>query len=128
MLRIPGWREGAGLNVNGETSDAPLAPGTCVKLKRAWKAGVVIELTLPMRPRMIKAHPKAEEIRNHVAVMRGPMVYCLEGMDLPSGVSILEVYAPDDMPLEPKLESDLLGGVVTIAGLPRRCQQVTFSK
>ena len=52
-----------------------------------------------MPPRIMKAHPKAEEIRNHVAVMRGPMVYCLEGMDLPAGVSILEVYAPDDMAL-----------------------------
>ena len=120
MLRIPGWCAGAGLTVNGETSDAPLTPGTYVELKRAWKAGDVIDLTLPMKPRIMKAHPKAEEIRNHVAVTRGPIVYCLEGMDLPKGVSILEVYAPDDMPLTPKLESDLLGGVVTIQAQARR--------
>ena len=41
-------------------------------------------------------------------------------MDLPDGVSILEVYAPDDMPLEAKMESELLGGVVTIEGQARR--------
>ena len=123
MLRIPGWCDAASLRVNGEASDAPLTPATYVELKRAWKAGDVIELTLPLRPRMIKAHPKAEEIRNHVAVMRGPMVYCLEGMDLPEGVSILEVYAPDDMPLEAKMESELLGGVVTLEGRARRLHE-----
>ncbi len=120
MLRIPGWCESAVLRVNGEASDAPLTPATYVELKRAWKAGDVIELTLPLAPRMIKAHPKAEEIRNHVAVTRGPIVYCLEGMDLPEGVSILEVYAPDDMVLEAKMEGELLGGVVTIEGQARR--------
>ena len=120
MLRIPGWCEAAGLRVNGEASDEPLKPGTYVELKRAWITGDLIELTLPLRPRMIKAHPKAEEIRNHVAVTRGPIVYCLEGMDLPDGVSILEVFAPDDMSLEAKLESELLGGVVTIEGQARR--------
>ena len=120
MLRIPGWCETASLRVNGAASDAPLTPGTYVELRRAWRAGDVIELTLPLRPRAIKAHPKAEEIRNHVAIMRGPIVYCLEGMDLPKGVSILEVYAPDDMPLQAKMESDLLGGVVTIEGEARR--------
>ena len=104
MLRIPGWCDAAGLSVNGEASDRPLRPASYVDLKRRWMAGDVIELSLPMRPRMIKAHPKAEAIRNHVAVMRGPIVYCLEGLDLPEGVSILDVYAPDDMGLSASRE------------------------
>jgi len=72
-----------------------------------------------MRPRLIKAHPKAEEIRNHVAVMRGPIVYCVEGLDLPAEVSILDVYAPDDMALTASLEEDLLGGIMAIKGVAR---------
>ncbi len=120
MLRIPGWCAAADLRVNGEASGIPLRAGTYAELRRAWKAGDVIELSLPMQPRMLKAHPKAEEIRNHVAVTRGPIVYCLEGMDLPDGVSVMEVYAPDDMPLEARMDSELLGGVVTINGQARR--------
>ena len=89
-------------------------------MKRAWQAGDVIELRLPLGPRTIKAHPKAEEIRNHVAIMRGPIVYCLGGVDLPQDVSMLEVYLPDDTVLESKLEQDLLGGVVKISGAARR--------
>ena len=120
MLRIPGWVKAASLSINGEASDLPLTPQTYAELKRVWRAGDEIELRLPMPPRLVKAHPKAEEIRNHVAVMRGPLVYCLEGVDLPDDVSILEVYAPDDMRLEAKREADLLGGVVSVKGTARR--------
>ena len=120
MLRIPGWADAATLRINGEQSGLTLTPQCYVEVKRGWRAGDLIELCLPQAPRVIKAHPKAEEIRNHVAIMRGPMVYCLEGVDLPEGVSILEVYAPDGMPLEANMDGDLLGGVVTIQGTARR--------
>lgn len=119
MLRIPGWCDAAGLTINGDASNLPLKPASYVEVERRWIAGDLIELRLPMRPRMIKAHPKAEEIRNHVAVMRGPLVYCLEGVDLPEGVSILDVYAPDDMALTASREDDLLGGVTAIKGVAR---------
>ena len=75
-----------------------------------WSDGDRLELHLPMRPRLIKTHPKAEEVRNHVAVMRGPLVYCLESFDLPDDASILDVYTPDDMGLQAEM-SDLLGGL-----------------
>ena len=122
MLRIPGWVDAPSLRINGEAHGQDLAPGSYAKLRRAWRAGDVIELSLPMKPKLIKAHPKAEEIRNHVAVMRGPIVYCLEGLDLPENVSILEVYAPDDMRLAAQKMPDLLGGVTAIKGQARRLQ------
>ena len=46
-------------------------------------------------------------------------VYCLEGVDLPDEVSILNVYAPDDMGLQASREADLLGGVTAIHGVAR---------
>ncbi len=121
-LRIPGWVDAPSLRINGEATRQDLTPGSYAELKRAWRAGDVIELSLPMQPKLIKAHPKAEEIRNHVAVMRGPIVYCLEGADLPEDVSILDVYAPDDMRLSAQKTSDLLGGVTVIKGVARRLQ------
>ena len=120
MLRIPGWASGASICVNGEPPERDLKPQSYVELKRAWQPGDMIVLRLPMPPRSIKAHPKAEEIRNHIAFMRGPIVYCLEGVDLQADVSILEVYAPDNMRLEASLERDLLGGVVSLSGTALR--------
>ncbi len=120
MLRIPGWASDAKLTINGEASGLTLTAGSYIEIKRSWQTGDTLVLTLPMKPRLMKAHPKAEEIRNHVAVMRGPLVYCLEGVDLPDDVSILEVYAPDDMQLIDSMQEDLLGGVTVIKGKARR--------
>ncbi len=84
-LRIPGWSSGAQLTVNG--SAVPVsAPGTYARIDRAWAVGDVIELTLPMPVRVLRGHRLAEEITNQVAVQRGPVVYCLESADLPSGI------------------------------------------
>ena len=49
---------------------------------RQWKKGDVIELDLPMPVRLVEANPLVEEAKNQVAVMRGPIVYCLEGQDI----------------------------------------------
>lgn len=119
-LRIPGWVRDATLEINGEASDQALTPQSYVEIRRLWQASDTISLRLPMGPRLVKAQPKAEEIRNHVAVMRGPLVYCLEGLDLPDDVSILEVHAPRDMQLEARRENDLLGGVTVVKSRARR--------
>lgn len=120
MLRIPGWAQSATLSINGEAHEQPARPQSYLEIRRSWRAGDRISLTLPMEPRLVKAHPKAEEIRNHVAVMRGPLVYCLEGVDLPDDVSILEVHAPDDMGLQARRDHHLLGGVTVVEGKARR--------
>ena len=50
-----------------------------------------------MKPRLLEAHPLVEEARNQVAVMRGPLVYCLESTDLPKGVGVPDVALPRDV-------------------------------
>ncbi len=62
------------------------------------------------------AHHKAEEARNQVAVVRGPVVYCLESVDLPDGVSIENVHVARDATIEATHEADLLGGVTVLKG------------
>ena len=64
----------------------------------------------------MKAHPMVEEARNQVAIMRGPVVYCLESVDLPDGVPVAEVYIPGNIQLMPKVDKDLLGGVTVLEG------------
>jgi DUF1680 family protein len=49
-----------------------------------------------------------------VALQRGPLVYCLEGVD--NEGSLDELALPRSATLETRLEPDLLGGVVTIQG------------
>lgn len=115
MLRIPGWAKGAALKVNGKPQPAPAA-GVFAEVRRVWSAGDTVELNLPMAPRLMEANPLVEETRNQVAVMRGPVVYCLESPDLPPGVRFTEVVIPENIQLRPRFDGRLLGGVTVLEG------------
>jgi len=116
MLRIPGWADTARITINGKAFDGPAQPGTYAVLHRTWTAGDVVELDLPLRVRLMVAHPKAKDLRGRVAVMRGPVVYCLESPDLPKGMSVSDVAIPAGIDLTPHFEKDLLGGVTMLKG------------
>ena len=111
MVRIPSRVVGAKLLVNGAPHEAK--PGRYAEVRREWKTGDAVELTMPMEPQLVEAHPLVEEARNQVAVMRGPLVYCLESIDLPKGVSVQNVAIPRDGSLTARFDKSLLdGGVV----------------
>ncbi len=92
-LRIPGWLNDrtATLKVNGQAVSAKLTPGSYAEVKRTWKAGDVVELSLAFKPVLLEANPLVEEAVNQVTVKYGPLVYCLEAADLPSGVRLADV-------------------------------------
>ncbi|MDR3329284.1 MAG: glycoside hydrolase family 127 protein [Prevotellaceae bacterium] len=100
LLRIPGWAKSATLTVNGGEAST-VAGGQYAELRRAWKAGDVVALSLPMEATLIEANPLVEETRNQVAVKRGPLVYCLESPDLPDHRSIFDLALPLDVSLAP---------------------------
>ena len=127
FVRIPGWAEGATLCVNGNPLPQKPQPGAYAEMRRTWAAGDRIELDLPMAPRLVRAHPRVEALRNQVAVMRGPVVYCLESVDLPEGVNISEVHLPRDTALVPRHDDDLLGGLTLIEGEARRIVEADWT-
>jgi uncharacterized protein len=114
FVRVPGWAAGAALRVNDKPAE--VAPGRYAEIRRVWKAGDVVELALPLKPRLLESHPLVEETRNQVAVMRGPLVYCLESPDLPHGASVPDVTLPRDAKFAPRFEKELLGGVAVLEG------------
>ncbi len=114
-LRIPAWADGATLSVNGKALLQP-ASGKYAEIRRRWTAGDVVELVLPLRVRLLEAHPLVEEARNQVAVQRGPVVYCLESHDLPKGTRLLDVALPRTSEWKPRFDAKLLGGVVVLEG------------
>jgi DUF1680 family protein len=119
-LRIPAWAKGASVRVNGKTvhaegCGAEPAPGSYFEIRRAWRAGDAVTLSLPLRPRMLLAHPLVEESRNQAAVMRGPLVYCLESADLPEGVGIGEMLLPSDARFAEEKGSGPLAGMTVLA-------------
>jgi hypothetical protein len=100
MLRVPGWCANATLQINGEPAEIELAPGTYARITRTWSPGDVVQLTLAMPVQIIEAHPLVEETRNQLAVQRGPVIYCLESIDLPADVHIEDVAISPDAVFE----------------------------
>jgi DUF1680 family protein len=76
-FRIPAWSQSPTISVAGETTSAK--PGEFATLRRTWKDGDAIELTLPMTYR---TEPIDEQHREVVALLRGPVVYVATPQDL----------------------------------------------
>jgi len=114
-LRIPAWCEGAAATVNGKPLRGPAAPRTYLRIERRWMDGDTIALSLPLEPRTLVGDVRVADQKGRVAILRGPMVYCLEQLDVPDA-DLGALRVPPDVALTARHEPDLLGGVVTLAG------------
>ena len=119
FLRIPGWADEARVKVNGRRIGDPLPPGQYYEIRKAWSANDQIELVLPMPVRLMEANPFVEEARGQTAVQRGPIVYCLESIDLAKDTRITDISIPPSMKLTGRFDPDLLGGVTILDGRAR---------
>ena len=113
-LRIPDWAEDATVHVAGQPLDPPVRAGTSPRLRRAWSPGDVVVLDLPLRPRLTIADARIDAVRGCVAIERGPVVYCVEQIDLPPGVGLERVELLMSAALSEHRDPQLLGGVTTI--------------
>lgn len=112
FARIPAWSARSTVSVNG----APLAaakPGAYLPLKRVWKAGDRIELHFDMTPKLVTANPQVVEDNGKVAVQRGPLVYCQEGIDEHGRLADL-LFTRPSAPFSVESRPDLLGGVMVL--------------
>jgi len=112
-LRVPAWCQGAAVHVNGEAIRGSWAANSYITVERGWQSGDVIELTLPMGPRLTAPHPRVDAVRCSLAIERGPLVYCLEETDQ-AGVDLLDVRIAPDAKLDAGWQEDLLDGVVVV--------------
>lgn len=136
LLRIPAWtasqapvdalyqpepmpaeRVAPTIKVNGDAIAEPEMVKGYARLHRKWKSGDTIELCLPMPVRRVHAHPSVADDAGRVAIQRGPIVYCFEGVDNPGGVD--SFYLPASTRFMIESHKDLLGGVAVITAKAR---------
>lgn len=97
FLRIPEWCDNARLVVNGESIQTSLKPNSYARIDRIWKKGDSVELVMDMPVVLLESNPLVEETRNQTVIKRGPLVYCLESIDIEGGKRIDDVLIPADM-------------------------------
>lgn len=128
-LRIPYWLRSPGPVPNGPYryfGNAAGTPsisinGTAVAtrpddfgyLTVEVSAGDLIKLDFPISIRRVVTQERIAANRGRVALMRGPLLYCLEGLD--NRFPVRHLVLPDDARISAEA-SDKLGGVVTLVG------------
>ncbi|HLG77512.1 MAG TPA: beta-L-arabinofuranosidase domain-containing protein [Ktedonobacteraceae bacterium] len=114
FVRIPTWATGASILVNQQAiEDVTVQPGTYVQLHRTWKSGDEITIMLPLKVRLLESHPHVTSNNGRVAIVRGPLVYCVEQTDHGS-VDVWDIVLPDRPQWEIRRQEQLLGGIVTL--------------
>jgi len=73
-LRVPRWCKTATITVNNKTAEMTAQGGAFFTITRTWQAGDQIKLHMPMSFRLVKGR---QSQAGRVAVMRGPMLFCL---------------------------------------------------
>lgn len=113
-LRVPGWADGARVRVtaqagatsaDGQAAASGGQAGTSgeqvaaasddgyVRITRDWAEGDEVVLELPLAARRVHADQRVEADRGKVALQRGPLVYCAEGVGNP-GLDLATVTVP----------------------------------
>ncbi|GAB3336984.1 glycoside hydrolase family 127 protein [Larkinella ripae] len=128
LIRIPGWATNQPmpgdlyryatpqtpaikLTINGQPVSVTPENGY-IRLHRTWKPGDVVALTLDMPVREVLAHEKVKADQGKVAIERGPVVYCAEGVD--NGGQALGITQAPNQKFTPEYRKDMLGGVVVL--------------
>ena len=114
LLRVPEWAEGMIIKINDTKINAKVMAGQYHTITRKWKRGDIISIEMPMDIHFIEGHPRIEEVRNQVAIKRGPIVYCIESKDLPPDTEITNIYITNKSELQAHHQTDFLGGVTIL--------------
>jgi len=112
-LRIPEWCRSYNIKVNNQEVEYEMFDGY-VYIIKTWENNDEINIYFEMPVEIMTANPSVRENIGKVAIMRGPIVYCLEEED--NGRDLYSVYLSENPEFTYEYEKDLLEGVVTIEG------------
>lgn len=113
-LRLPRFAKNAVVSVNGEVQQADREKGY-VYLLRRWKEDDLVRVTFEMPVRRIYANPAVRADAGRVALMRGPLVYCMEGADNPGLLQSLRLPRDSRFAIHPVEDGVLKGNVILTA-------------
>lgn len=112
-VRIPGWCKNPQARLNGEELDLEsLVKRGYIMIRKEWRDRERLQLFLPMPIERVRAHPEVRYCAGKVAIMRGPLVYCLEEVD--NGPNLAQVVLPKEAKIVVAERASALDGAVTL--------------
>lgn len=112
-LRIPDWCQGRRpiMSINGKLANYREEQGYAF-IERQWGEEDIVEWDLPLHSELIIAHPEIRANAGKAAIVRGPLVYCLEETDNSSPLTSLSIDT--NAPLTERYEAGFLGGAIIV--------------
>jgi DUF1680 family protein len=110
-FRVPSWCQQYSITLNGGAVEHSLMDGFAL-IDREWRSGDKLEIIFEMPAVLVEANPRVRENTGKTALMRGPLVYCLEEAD--NGPELFRIYAGQPQDLRAQHEPELLGGITSI--------------
>lgn len=114
-LRMPEWSANTVVKVNGQTVSVGIENNYAV-ISRTWTDGDEVEICTEMTPERVYSNENVTYDEGYVALKRGPIVYCLEGIDNTyenrEVTSYISLSANSN--ISEAENKDLYGGVVTL--------------
>jgi uncharacterized protein len=96
-VRVPAWSPLPEIRRNEDLIEAEADHGYLV-VRGQWRPGDVLRFELGLTPRLTVPGRRVEAVRGTAAVERGPLVYCLEQADQPSGIDLADlVLVPGEL-------------------------------
>lgn len=118
-VRIPHWSKEFTIKINGAAHSIVPKDGY---VYLAVSDGDEVILTLDDSPRFVYASSKIPRLTGTVAICRGPLVYCFEGIDNDKDVLSIKLDTEEKITVQ-KFEPDLLGGTVKLRVKAMRTSQ-----
>jgi uncharacterized protein len=112
-LPVPPQTPRPRVSVNGRELAGPEVTRGYLALRRTWRPGDTVRVTVDLAPRLLAAHPHVEDDLGRVALVRGPIVYCLEQADH-DGADVWDLRVPLDARWEERFDRRLPGGCVVL--------------
>jgi DUF1680 family protein len=80
LLRVPGWAGDRQFTVNGREIVPEIVSGYAV-ISRSWNSGDEVTVRFEMSVQTFYSNYEVTDNRGRVAMSRGPLIYCAEGID-----------------------------------------------
>lgn len=115
-IRIPVYAIAPRFYVDGIKTEPVVEKGYAI-LRNRWRHQV-ITYQFDMKAQFVYANPAVRADAGKAALVRGPLVYCLEEAD--NGENLSTLFADTDQPLWEEWNANLLGGTVVIYASGKR--------
>lgn len=123
-IRVPEYAKNPVFTMDGKKVTPQIEKGYA-KFREAW-GSQVITMEFSMEAHFVYANPNVRADAGKVAVVKGPLVYCLEEAD--NGENLSGIFLDTAAGLQENFREDLLGGVTEITAKGKRIVKKDWEK